>query len=187
MKRLLTALLLVGTLPFSRGAAPPRPLRILSLLVENSEGKYRVTVEGEGTECALSVELVGSAAKRKSLLRFVGGGFVYARPVHASGDRPVTVWERGVGLRVVVFTLGPSRVKTVLDEWSIVEPDILQCGNATDCAILYDEKQFSGQEWLPAKAKIYEWNGKTYVLAKSVPYGERFRELNQLESKHRKE
>jgi hypothetical protein len=87
----------------------------------------------------------------------------------------------------VAFTLGPGRVKKVLDEWSIVEPDILQCDNAIDCAILYDEKQFSGHEWLPAKANIYEWNGKTYVQAKSVPYGDRFKALSQLESRPRKE
>ena len=184
MKRFLTALLVVAAMPLSLGAAPPP--RILSLLLENSTGKYRVTVDGEGTDCALSVELVGPAMKRRFLLKFVGGGFVYARPLHGIGDRLVTVWESGVGLRVAVFTLGPSRVKTVLDEWSIVEPDILQCDNATDCAILYDEKEFSGQEWLPAKAKIYEWDGKTYALVRSVSYGERFKALNQLESKPRK-
>ena len=79
-----------------------------------------------------------------------------------------------VGLRVAVFNLAPNSVKTVLDEWSIVEPDILSCKN-TECAILYDEKQFFAHqhEWLPATAKIYEWNGHAYILVKTTPYSQR--------------
>jgi hypothetical protein len=82
MKRFLAPLLAIGALSLSFGAAPPTP-RVLLLLLENSTGKYRVTVDGEGTDCTLKVELVGSATKRRTLLSFVGGGFVYASGVHS--------------------------------------------------------------------------------------------------------
>ena len=188
MKRFLTPslALLVLSLSTTQAATPPQPPQLLSLLIENSTGTYRVTVDGQGTDCAISIDHISSATKPQPLLRFVGGGFVYARP--SGSARLVTVWESGVGLRVAVFTLAPNRVRKVLDEWSIAEPDILTCKN-TECAILYDEKKFFAHQhqWLPATAKIYEWNGNAYVLVKTTPYSDRFTALGQLEANRNSE
>ncbi len=161
---------------------------LLGLTIDNSTGKYTVTVTNKelGQTLRIAAE---SSGTQIPIVQYSGGGFIYAVPKYPKMDRLITVWQPGVALNVVVFRLAPSsqqRKEIVFSGSSEIEPDILNSGYASDFMLLYTGKRFvkGSNQWVPRRAVLYEWNGRSYRLIKTVPYEQRFQAVAEVEKRN---
>jgi len=151
--------------------------QILDLTIENSTGKYEVTVtRGELGE-TLEIALVEPKA-RIVIAHYSNGGFAYAIPKYPKMDRLVTLWQPGVALTTAIFRLAPpsNQREVVFDDSSEIEPDFIGSSFDADFMLTYAGKHFlgNGPSWVPDTATIYRWDGTTYQRVKTVPYEQRF-------------
>src|SRR5712671_1354420 len=146
--------------------------KVLSLVVENATGEYTVTVGGENVNQTLEI-VMDKSGSRAPVSHYVSGGLVYARPIYAESDRLATVWQPGVVLTVAIFRLAPpsGRQEIIFEGDSVIQPDLISGNGGGDFILLYSGKRFVRKGfWVPVTATIYQWDGRVYRAARTVPY-----------------
>ena len=177
---LLRSCLLISTVGVARADAEP----IQGLTIENSTGKYDVTVTHAELGETLEIALLGSGT-RTGIAHYTNGGFVYAVPQYPKMDRLITIWEPGVALTIVIFRLAPasSGPEILFENSSEIEPDFIGSSFGGDFMVLYSGKHFvkNSNLWVPENAAIYLWDVRRYRLVRSVAYEKRFAAIAELD------
>jgi len=162
------------------GIAQPEGERLVELSVQNSSGKYVITVTGKDADQELNIVLE-NAGTTVPIAHYSNFGFVHAVAKYPKADRLITLWETGTTITTVVFRLAPpsSNPEIVFEDNSEIEPDFINSGSGGEFMVIYSGKHFVAHTslWLPDSATIYKWDGAAYRRLITVPYDQRFSAL----------
>lgn len=109
--------------------------------------------------------------------------FVGMSPFGESSNILMTTWSGGSAYHFNVFAINGGRVSLVLESGSHNLPELVDIDNDGKQEILISEGAFledaKDRKVLsyPEKTDLYKWNGKNYVLIKTVPWKDRLEVL----------
>lgn len=104
-------------------------------------------------------------------------------PTQDSGGRLITIWGSGSGYIIHSFAYQDKGIKQVLNTGSKWLPEFVLVNtreNTYKERILITELEWRKDpktglsDTFPKSAQVYQWNGKTYELIKTVPWQDRF-------------
>ncbi len=157
------------------------------LWIESDYGEYladitsrRVNVDGSAL---LSNKLYMYKMKNNKLNKVfeydAGLDHVYCMyPIGANSL--MTLWISGSGYHIKLFTINSTDISLSIDSGSSVVPEILDIDNDGLAEIFISDGAFVVDATTnkviskPTASHIYKWNGKKYLLTKTVPWETRF-------------
>lgn len=113
-----------------------------------------------------------------------GDGFYGMSPEHdLNGDRLFTSWAAGSSESFAVFGIVGSQVKKLIEgQLYRGSPEFIALGNDGEMYMVVSDGApltRDGKITYPKNSYIYAWDGKQYVLKKTVPWEHRFEALKE--------